>query len=135
MEKKIYEAEMFIIPNAISVEKKGDDKNPFWDAMNKKMKIYFGDKAAKRDLGKRRMIQVWITSKESDNWADHGCPVDGGYFISNLPTWMIGKMKEGDTITVDLPNHNAILKLKAAQLKYRYARFGAFEKVLEQLGA
>lgn len=134
MEKKIYEAEMFIIPNAISVEK-GDDKNPFWDIMNKKMKTYFGDDAAKRDLGKRRMVQVWIVSEESDNWADHGSPIDGKFFISNLPTWMIKDMIEGDTIEIDLPNHNAVLKLTAAQLKYRYKRFGTFENVLKQLGA
>lgn len=134
MEKKIYEAEMFIIPNAISVEE-NDNRSLFWDIMNEKMKTYFGDDAAKRDLGKRRMVQVWITSEESDNWADHGCPIDGGYFISHLPTWMIGEMKEGNTIYIDLPNHDAVLKLKAAQLKYRYKRFGTFESVLKQLEA
>ena len=134
MKKKIYEAEMFIIPNSVRVEgEKGSEF--FWTCIDRKMKIYFGEKAATKDLGKRRYVQVWITSKESDNWADHTCPIDGGYFVPNLPVWMIGKMKEGDTITLDLPNHDAVLKLTAAQLKYRYKGFGKFEDVLKRIGA
>lgn len=135
MEKKIYEAEMFIIPNGIRTERGHKScEDMFWKSIDKKMEIYFGEKAMKKNHGSRRMVQIWITSSESDNWADKKCPIDGGYFIPNLPTWMIGKMKEGDTIEVDLPNHGAVLRLTAAQKKYRYERFGNFEDVLKQLG-
>ena len=137
--KKIYNAEMFIIPNSLRREKieLEDSKvaSYFWDQYERKAARYFGEEAARRNKSERILAQVWICSKESDNWADHGCPIDGEHFVQNLPVEIIRGMKEGDTIELDLPEHNAILRLTAKQQGYRYERFGKFEDVLKRLGA
>ena len=139
MEKKIYNAEMFIIPNSLRREKAEleDSKavSYFWDQYEKKAAKYFGEEVARRNKGERILVQVWICSEESDNWADYRCPIDGEHFVQNLPIEIIGKMKEGDIVDIDLPKHNAILRLTAKQQGYRYERFGNFEDVLKQLGA
>ena len=134
MEKKIYNAEMFIIPNSIYREE-GSDYNYWWKGIDTKYENYFGKEFSEKEKGNRRLVQIWTCSEDSDNWTDHGCPIDNHVFPGWLPSWLIRDMKEGDTIEIDLPKFNAVLRLTAAQLKYRYRRFGTFENVLRQLGA
>ena len=135
MKKKIYEAEMFIIPNSIYREE-GSEYDYWWKGIDAKFEKYFGKEFAERDRGNRKLVQIWICSDDgSDNWTDHGCPIDNESFPGWLPSWLIRDMKEGDTIEIDLPKFNAVLKLTAAQLKYRYKGFGKFEDVLERIGA
>lgn len=131
--KKIYHADMFIIPNSIRTEKcKREYENYFWNDVDKKLRHYFGDEVADLGKGERRLVQVWIVSKESKNWADSGCPIDNGYFPGNFPDWMLEDVKEGDSI--DLPLRTGdVLVLTARQLNYRYSRFGSFEDVFKDL--
>lgn len=140
MEKKIYKADMFIIPNQITVEEKEIKDiihSWWWDRYEKRMSHLFGKEVAEKDKGRRRLVQVWITSPECENWSDHvNNPVDKEIrFPGNLPLWMVGNMKEGETIKIDLPEYNATLELTAQQLKYRYKDYGTFDNVLKQLGA
>lgn len=99
-------------------------------------------------------IQVWMYTdgNSNSNWYDHG--IDGYPELEDfypavdfIPSEIFKDLKEGDSITIDLPietrpwltkdkfKKSGIIKVKLtlSQLKTRYARFGTFEKVLKSV--
>ena len=76
---------------------------------------------------KESMVQIWVTSPDSDNWTDHGHPELKERFTKYLPASVLKDVKEGDVLHFNLENKQ--IELKANQLGYRYARFGKFEDV------
>ena len=78
---------------------------------------------------KESMVQIWVTSPDSDNWTDNGHPELKERFTKYLPASVLKDVKEGDVLHFNLENKQ--VELKANQLGYRYARFGKFEEVYE----
>lgn len=74
------------------------------------------------------LVQLWFTSKDSENWADHGHPTFGNQWVSQLPAKLFENLKEGDHITLSWKGVKVDLALN--QRSFRYRRFGAFETVL-----
>lgn len=149
-------ASMFIIPNSAC---KIEDLFDFVRAENLELMEKICElNGMKFDPENDYLIQTWYLSEElgCDNIPDHCISVkietgekctigvEGHYLPSNL---FKGK-KEGDIINVKLPvwvkvggyknpgpakDMVADFTIELAQLKYRYARFGRFEEVLEKV--
>lgn len=83
-------------------------------------------------------VQVWCVSENSDNVGDHGFGVDGKWIrprINVLPANLFFDKKEGDNIEFRYRDDESELTIimRLNQADYRYARFGKFEDVFEQL--
>lgn len=124
-------ASMFIIPNHcgkidtslsyIESAVKSHNKKVDRLGLHKSFKLRNGDIP----------IQIWVCNNESENWSCHGLPeylAESENFLDYIPFRLLKGLKEGDVLTFDmLGKHIAI---QANQLKFRYKRFGTFEKVL-----
>lgn len=125
-----FQAEAFIIPNKV-------------DTFKKENHLHLNAKLARWGIVEKfqeeeSIIQLWITSDESDSWADHGAPKElfntleptgKNYFPQYFPYSIFKDKKEGETITILLDGKHE-LNLTLAQTKYRYKSFGNFEDAL-----
>jgi len=83
------------------------------------------------DLTEDRMIQVWVTNSDSENWSDHGCNALPGRFPSYIPAKWLEGLKEGDVLAIVA--NGVKIALRCRQTPYRYGRFGTFEEVFERV--
>jgi hypothetical protein len=78
------------------------------------------------------MVEIWTTSKESDNWNRHGHPrLKENKFPGYLPYRLLKDKKEGDTLTLSMHGKSFVLRL--VQSQYRYSPYGKFEDILRDL--
>lgn len=120
-------ADMFIIPNEVSMA--ATFYGNYVKNHNEKVEK-FNLPTEWNITAADQMVQVWTTGCGSENWANHGAP-RGGNFIHALPLRLIEHLKEGDTMSVSF--FDKTLEITAAQLKYRYRKFGRFEDTLQRL--
>ena len=158
--KKTVTGKIFIIPNHPYTKKElgwYDMKN--WDKWAEKaqslLNNFDGDITVKEP-----MIQVWAGNDDCDNFACHQMDyaemigvVNPGFsydemneevrkemrnkiynnsFPTHLPYTILKDLKEGDTLTLNRKDGVEII-LEVSQETTRYARFGKFEEVLENL--
>ena len=108
--------------------------------------------------GDDKMVEVWITSPEIDNWQcnfagfqrmiglikdeaeeelwekEKGCEARLlGYFPRYIPASVFAGKKEGDEINFHCPEYDVDIILTCRQSGYRYASFGNFEDVLRNV--
>lgn len=77
-----------------------------------------------------RLVQVWWTSADCENWQDHNHKVFG-FVPGYLPLEMLDGMVDGDTRTIET-NQGTII-LTANQGDYRYRNFGSFDAVVRRV--
>ena len=122
-----FQADVFIIPNTIGTFKKEEHNH-----LNAKLARWgFSERFKEGDT----IIQIWIASDASDNWADHGAPQEifnlleptgKNYFPQYFPASIFQNKKEGETVDLMLEGVHQ-LTLTCNQLNYRYKNFGNFE--------
>lgn len=91
-------------------------------------------------------FEIWAVDKKvlkSKNLADHGFNYNDNNFsmqVRCLPAEIFKNSKEGDTVEMTIPICNADgtslymkVNFRLAQTEYRYARFGHFEDVLDDV--
>lgn len=142
--------DIFIIPNI--AEKFENFCSPEWikEGMRRLVGIEPQDE--------EKMVEVWITSPEVDNWQcnfagfqraiglikdeaeedlwekEKGCVARLlGYFPQYIPASMFAGKKEGDEINFHCPEYGVDIILTCRQRNYRYASFGNFEDVLRNV--
>lgn len=143
MNNQVVVGHAFIVPNQVTRLER-DFTDPEWQM--EKLRRLCGIKASYSD----RLIQIWITSENTDNWSDNfggfqkeigkGEPDhktrDGrliGYFPKFFPVEVFDKKMEGDEVTLECPEYDITIKLICKQLDYRYKSFGRFEEVYHRL--
>lgn len=130
--------DFFIIPNGSIALAKCWGKEQIIEGL----KELFGEDYQPAD--DEPMVQVWYTDRDyeqnkankqptSENWACHGHPVLGikpGEMVEVLPLSKIRELKEGDILNITYRGFK--IELRAAQLPYRYRRFGDFQTVIAE---
>ena len=149
-EKTVVKGDVFIIPNTAEIF--SNFSSPEWQA--EKLSRLVGIKPQDDD----RMVEVWITSPEVDNWQDNfagfqkeiGLFTDEnqevewemengsesrllGYFPKYFPAKVFAGKNEGDKVTFYCPEYDVNVVLTCKQQDYRYASFGNFEDVLRSV--
>ena len=78
-------------------------------------------------------VQIWVTSKENQNWSDHKYQPEGvgSLFPTRLHYKILDGVKEGDTFCIEWGWRK--VELTAKQLDYRYSSHGRFEEVFERV--
>ena len=150
MKNVVVKGDIFIIPNV--AEKFSNFHSPEW--VKEKLGRLVGIEPQDED----KMVEVWITSPEIDNWQ---CDFAGfqrmiglikdevdedlwenrmgrearilGYFPQYIPASVFAGKKEGDEINFHCPEHNVDIILTCRQRNYRYSSFGNFEDVLKNV--
>jgi len=113
------------------------------------------------DANEDKFLMIWFASEDSDNMSDHGflavddltgeeIYVPAGGLQCYVPAKLLN-IKEGESTIVTFPvfgcgknasaserrscrnRYVVTMELTAAQLQYRYSRFGTFENVAEVL--
>ena len=136
---------IFIVPNPAMVINETEGSARLLKQENNS-RATFGMKPLKKG---DKLIQVWITSPEIDNWANSRVTFEnkqgqvratsskdetGNFFPSYLTLEEIGDVKEGELIALPLFDGKLNLILEAAQLNYGYRRIGSsFEDVRDSL--
>jgi hypothetical protein len=148
--KSVVKGDVFIIPNV--AETFENFHSPEW--VKEKLSRLVGIEPQDEN----KMVEVWITSPEVDNWQ---CDFAGfqrmiglfdseaeevewenrmgrearvlGYFPQYIPASMFAGKKEGDEITFHCPEYDIDVILTCRQRDYRYASFGNFEDVLRNV--
>lgn len=130
--KKVIEGEIFIIPNLAKSPSSYWGQERFSEYVEQVVK-YASDVMDIRthDLSEDRMVEVWTTSEDSDNWSDHGHPRIEGRFPDRFPAKWLEGLTEGDVLV--LVGKNQRYFLVCNQTSYRYQRFGTFEEVLDRV--
>ena len=147
--KKIIKGDVFIIPNCAS--KMADFPEHTQDWFKEKLSRLTGINIVEDE----KMIQLWITSNNCDNWQDCfagfqkaiGLIKDEaeedlwekrgrearllGYFPGYFPSKIFEGKNEGDIVTLDCPEYNVVIELTCRQLDYRYRDFGRFEEAFQ----
>lgn len=132
--ESVFNGEFFIIPNSASTF--SDDANDYWSRDICKEMKRFGFTPQKGD----KFIEVWVATPddENSNWSAHRWEfqrmtgIENDRFPLYLPYKFLKNLEEGDTLELRR-NDGRVFRITANQLSYRYRRFGAFEKVLNQL--
>lgn len=138
MKKNVVKGEIFIIPNRIA---KSDVNEYLTKHLNRKNEFL----GLPEVMVGEKLIQVWFTDEESENWTSHGKMISGieysedvkeKWFQSLWPGYlkkeMLEGLKEGDKLTLNLKN-GVVVELTTNQEGYRYRNFGKFEEVLETM--
>ena len=138
--------EMFIVPNHCSVVNSAtdSDRNKHWrEKINlqfKNLDLRYNGEVIKMVDGDLP-VQIWTTGMGSENWQDHGIPasisipevgISPEYFPGYLPYRVVKDLKEGSTLELTWLKGES-LRITAAQLPYRYRRFGRFEEALRHV--
>jgi len=140
---------VFIVPNIAETFKSYPEDSQDW--LTQRISRMTGINPKKED----KMLQVWITSKECDNWNDHfgGFQVNVlgqnkeywsrinetkedrllGYFPRLYPSQIFEGKHEGDKVMLHCPEYDVDIELTCNQLDYRYGKFGRFEEVFGQV--
>ena len=142
-----YEAnvEAFIVPNKALVVSDFlfdvDDREAAYKLLARINEVHY-------EPSEDKLVEFWYVSPElgSENLVDHGFKINGQYCNCDydigryLPYSMVKDHKEGDTIDVIWPYDDGsdvmkfiLMHVTFKQSSYRYARFGKFEEVLEQV--
>jgi hypothetical protein len=82
-----------------------------------------------------RLVQVWWTNKDCDNWRSHKWdlhPEIFGNIPDHIPVRIFDGKKEGDKVAF-LFGGNVEVEVELRQLDYRYRWCGPFEQALSRL--
>lgn len=146
MKKKVIKGDVFIIPN-YARELRVFSK----DWLKERLSRLAGIEFVRDD---EKMIQLWITSDKCENWNhfagfqktlgirkedfrnNYQDPEERrllGYFPNYFPSRIFEGKNEGDTVKIDCPEYDVIIKLTCKQLDYRYRDFGRFEEAFKYI--
>lgn len=138
METKTIKADMFIVPNP-SIRFGGDGQPTDREFLDKERERYEQGWGIVPQIGDR-LIQVWVTNKEVENFADHYYVLQeqGDFtavFPCHIPSKVLEGKDEGDTITFEGvgANKNVTLVVTLKQNKYRYRENGTLKQLVESL--
>lgn len=128
-------ASIFIVPNVCDSIKLNDINLKHWNA---RLETFGLPPFKEGDIP----IQIWITDEASENWQDHGTPAwvlesaeidtKRDNFPTCIPSHLLAGIEEGDIFALRLKNGFS-LRLKAAQLAFRYRNHGRFEEVFSKV--
>ncbi len=130
--KKVLEGEIFIIPNLSKSPSSywGQDRfNEYVDQVVRHASEVMDLRT--HDLSADRMVEVWTTSEESDNWSDHGHPKIEGRFPDRFPAKWLEGLNEDDVLVLVGKKQRYFLVCR--QTTHRYRRFGTFQEVLTKV--
>jgi len=138
----VVEGDIFIVPNgAVSI----NGKNKILVPSSAQRILNDAAQCGIAVDGLEPLVQVWATSEESDNWADHGHPAGPEFYrgassgFRGIPTFLPARVlegKEGEVLELPFDPDGSqsepryLLRLTRRQLPYRYRRFGTFENTL-----
>ena len=147
MNNKTICGDVFIVPNPAVEFKNLLTSSQI--SLNNRLRRLIGQEV-KEDDNEEKMLQIWVTSPECDDWAHFGefqkmcgiIPGDAedykdnrimGYFPKFVPARLFEGKKEGDTVHFFCKEYEVSIELTCKQLSYGYRRFGRFEKVFAQV--
>lgn len=124
---KTFKADLFIVPNRASdlewfMKFSNGVKRPWIKLIESFLNIELNNPAEK-------LIEVWVTGKDSDNFSAHGFTNSKGEstrFPVSLPASLLAGKKEGDLLIIE--NEHGRFELACIQRTHRYRMWGAFEE-------
>ena len=124
---KTFKADLFIIPNRSSdVAWFTRFWRPLWfQRIEEFLNI-------KLDEPSEKLVEVWVTGPESDNYGAHGFTNSKGEstrFPVSLPASMLAGKREGDQLVIE--NEHGRFELTCRQRTHRYRNHGTFEDVYD----
>lgn len=128
--------DVFIVPNLAWSRSTMTDVES-WDRVRASVRSDWekvggcSDRYSRATHPENRLVQVWTTSEDSENWTDHGHAGIDGRFPDRIPSSWLQGLEEGDHLVVVTDKYMFGLTLR--QSAYRYRSFGPFEKVLDRV--